>query len=467
MDKTTVFDRIDERRDRLTELAEKLWKTPELALYEYQSSKSLREELKSEGFETTTGIGGMPTAFTACYGDGDPTIGILGEFDALPGLSQRVKATREPVEAGAPGHGCGHNLLGVAGVGAALALADAVDDGLSGTVVYYGCPAEETLVGKVFMARDGVFNDLDAALTWHPGRYNSPFMASTLSMNSVTYEFSGQSAHAAASPESGRSALDAVQLLNTGVEYMREHVPDPVRVHYSIDDGGSAPNVVPERAAVWYFVRAPKRETVDAVQAWVDDIAEAAATMTRTECERQFRTGCHGVDANERLGELLADNMRELDPIPYTDEDRTFAAELKATLDPETIEGQLADLPSDVFREVNEYALYTEPLPAYDAGTTRSGSTDVGDVSQIAPLGQFWSATWPVGTNAHSWQAVAANGSFAPKGMLYAAKVLAGTAVDILTDSETLAAVRAEFESSGTTYESPLPAELERPPELS
>ncbi|MFH5800539.1 amidohydrolase [Haladaptatus sp. CMAA 1911] len=469
MESDAVVRRVEQQRGFLTDLSMDLWNRPELGLAEHESSDRLREALRAEGFEVTTDIGGMPTAFVARYGDGGPTVGILGEFDALPGLSQEVAAEQKPIEEGKPGHGCGHNLLGVAGVGAAIALKDAIDDGeLDGSVAYYGCPAEETLVGKVFMAREGVFDDLDAALTWHPGRYNSPFMSSTLSLNSVRYEFSGESAHAAASPESGRSALDAVQLCNTGVEYMREHVPDDARIHYSIVDGGDAPNVVPANATVWYFVRAPERETVEDIQTWLDDIAESAATMTRTDVEREFLTGCHGVLPNETIGEVMSERMEGLDAIPYTDDDRAFAADLKESLSRETIDGQLADLPSDVFEEVDSHALYTEPLPAYDAGTTRSGSTDVGDVSRIVPLGQFWGATWPVGTNAHSWQAVAANGSFASKGMVYAAKVLAGTAAELLSDPETLRAVREEFEENGGGgYETPLPESVASPPEPS
>ena len=470
MDQAAMFERINEQRDFLTDLSGELWETPELGLHEHESANLLRSELAVAGFAVESGVGGMPTAFVARYEGGDgPTIGILGEFDALPGLSQAVKAERDPVEPGGPGHGCGHNLLGVAGVGAAIALKKTIAGGdLSGTVVYYGCPAEETLVGKVFMSRAGAFDDLDAALTWHPGRYASPIMASTLAMNSVQYEFSGTSAHAAASPESGRSALDAVQLLNTGAEYMREHVPEEARVHYSIVNGGDAPNVVPESATVWYFVRAPERETVESIQDWLDDIADGAATMTRTECERRFLTGCHGVLPNETIGDLMYENMAMLESIPYTDEDREFAAELKETLAPETIEGQLADLPPEMLAEVDEHALYTDPLPAYDGGTIRSGSTDVGDVSRIAPLGQFWDATWPVGTNAHSWQAVAANGSFAPKAMIHAAKVLAGTVADLLSDPAALAAARDEFERTRDgDYESSLPDGLERPLELS
>lgn len=467
METDAVVRRVEQRRESLIDLSRELWKRPELGLEEYESSRLLRDELRANGFEVETNVGGLSTAFVARYGDDEPTVGILGEFDALPGLSQKVVAKREPVVEGTPGHGCGHNLLGVGGVGAVLALKGCIENGeLDGSVVYYGCPAEESLVGKVFMAREGVFDDLDAALTWHPGRYNSPFMASTLSLNSVQYEFGGESAHAAASPESGRSALDAVQLCNTGVEYMREHIPDDARIHYSIVEGGDAPNVVPERSTVWYFVRAPERETVEYIQGWLDDVAGAAATMTRTTVERRFLTGCHGVLPNETIGEVTLEKMYRLDGISYSDDTHAFAAELKETLSDETIDGQLADLPPDVFEEVSSHALYTEPLPAYDAGTTRSGSTDVGDVSRIVPLGQFWAATWPVGTAAHSWQAVAATGSFAPQAMVYAAKILAGTAAELLSDPETLRVAREEFErNGGGTYETPLLEEVSHPPE--
>lgn len=469
MENAEPFDRVENQRDRIKGLARGIWERPELGMKEEHASRLLREALADEGFAVETGVGDLPTAFVASCGDGEPTVGILGEFDALPGLSQRPTAERDPVEEGAPGHGCGHNLLGSAGVGAAIALKRALDAGdLDGTIKYFGCPAEETLVGKVYMARDGAFDGLDAAVTWHPGRYNSPFAASTLALDSVRFEFAGESAHAAVNPQGGRSALDAVQLMNTGVEYLREHVPDDARIHYSIADGGGAPNVVPASATVWYFVRGPNRDVVNHVRGWLEDIAEGAATMTRTAVEREFLTGCYDVLPNETITAVIRQNMADLGGFDYTGEERALAADLKATLDEDNISGQLSDLPPDVRVEVNEHALYTEPLDAYDAGTVRMGSTDVGDVSWIAPLGQFWAATWPVGTPAHTWQATAANGSFGVRAAVYAAKILAGTVADLLTDDELLAAVRTEFDraTAGREYESPLPSEVEPPFDL-
>ncbi|WP_435320947.1 amidohydrolase [Haloarchaeobius sp. TZWSO28] len=469
MEKAELFDWIEEEHDHITDICRDIWEHPQLGMHETYASSVLQGALSAEGFSVETGTGGLPTAFVASYGDGDPTIGILGEFDALPGLSQRATADRDPVEAGGPGHGCGHNLLGTAGVGAAIALARAIDTGdVEGTVRYYGCPAEETLVGKVYMARDGVFDDLDAAVTWHPNCHSMPFMARTLALDSIRFTFHGQSAHAAVNPEGGRSALDAVQLLNTAVEYIREHVTDDARIHYAIVDGGEAPNVVPAKATVWYFVRGPNRDVVEHVRSWVEDAAEGAATMTRTSVEREFLTGCYDTVANETVSEVIHENLELLGGIEYTEEERELAADLQQTLDEEVINARLGNLPADLTEEMKAHSMYTEPLDAYDAGTLRFGSTDVGDVSWITPLGQFWGATWPVGTPAHTWQATAANGSFGPRGAVYAAKVLAGATYDLLTDAERLAAARAEFEATtaGTPYESPLPEDAEPPFDL-
>jgi aminobenzoyl-glutamate utilization protein B len=464
--KHATLDTIESERDRLESLTRTLWETPEIALQETESAEILVERLREEGFAVETGIGGMPTAFEATYGDGEPRISVLGEYDALPGLSQTVSATKEPVEAGGPGHGCGHNLFAVGSLGAALAIKAAIDRGdVEGTIVYHGCPAEETLVGKVFMARAGAFDDLDAALTWHPSDTTSPFMGRTLAMNSLRYEFHGESAHAANSPASGRSALDAVQLLNTGVEYMREHVPDESRIHYSIVEGGDAPNVVPPTAEVWYFVRAPDRDEVERLTDWVDDIADAAATMTRTSVSRSFVTGCHDYLPNERLSTVVERNLREVGAVPFTDADRSFAADLQDTLAEETIRSRTADLPEDRRETVRDAALYAEPLPSLDAGEVHFGSTEVGDVSYVTPVAQFWAAAWPVGTPSHTWQVVAANGDFASKTAVYAAKVLAGSVYDLLDDPALLREATEEFEAAtgGDPYETPLPEGTEPP----
>lgn len=262
MEKAEIFDVVDEYEPKLTELGHHIWATPELSLYETESSERIQTFLDAEAFNINTGTGEIDTAFIAEYGSGEPTIGILGEYDALPGLSQEVASERKPVHEDAPGHGCGHNLLGTGGVGAVVAIKEAIRDGsLSGTIRYYGCPAEEILAGKVFMARDGAFDDLDAAFIWHPNDLTYPKRGSALALNSLKFQFKGVSAHASASPSTGRSALDAVQLMNTGVEYLREHVSDSISIHYVITEGGEAPNVVPAEAEVWYYIRTP-------IEAW-------------------------------------------------------------------------------------------------------------------------------------------------------------------------------------------------------
>lgn len=466
MSKASLFDAVDAQREHLESMAADIWETPELGLHEEESSKVLQEALDAEGFDVDVGVGGMPTAFVASYGEGDPRIGILGEFDALPGLSQRVSAERDPIEEGAPGHGCGHNLFGVAGVGAAIATKRALEDGdVSGTVEFFGCPAEETLVGKTFMARDGAFDHLDAAVTWHPSDRTRPQLGSSLALDSVQFTFEGESAHAAGSPEAGRSALDGVELLNTGVEYMREHVPEKARIHYAITDGGDAPNVVPAEATVWYFVRAPTREGVERLSDWLTDIAEGAALMTQTDVERRYVTGCWNFVANETVTDVVWDNVQTLGPVEFDEEDRAFARELKETIADEKVESSLEDPPEEVAAEMREAALYGDPIEPYDEGEIGGGSTEVADVSWITPTAQFRATTWPVGTPAHTWQAVAANGDFGFEGCLYAAKVQAGTVYDLMADEDLVETAREEFEAvtGDDGYETPLPEDVEPP----
>ncbi len=461
-----LYETVESERETLYDLAQQLWENPELGLHEHESAEALAGTLREEGFEIEMEIGGMPTAFVATYGEADPTIGILGEYDALPGLSQESTAERSPIEPGGAGHGCGHNLFGTATLGAAIAVKRAIEDGtLEGTIRYYGCPAEETLVGKTYMARAGVFDDLDAALTWHPGDLSTPRIGSSNALNSLVFEFSGESAHAGGSPESGRSALDAVELTNVGVEFMREHITDNARLHYSIPDGGDAPNVVPSEASVWYFVRAPSREEVERNTEWLRDIAAGAAQMTQTEVEERFLSGCHDYIANGPVTETIWENMQEVGPIAYDEADREFARELVETVSASNREAELEDLPDELRAEVESHALYPEPVEPFNGEEVSGGSTEVGDVSYIAPTGQFTAATWPVGTPGHSWQVVAANGDFAKKGMMFAAKVLAGTAHDLMTDAETLEAAKREFEEAtgGEPYETPLPPEAEPP----
>jgi aminobenzoyl-glutamate utilization protein B len=466
MARANVFEDIESERERLVSMAQRIWETPELGLQEEESAQVLIDRLDEEGFDMEVGLGGMPTAFKASYGSGDPTVGILGEYDALPDLSQKVTAEHDPVERGAPGHGCGHNLFGVAGVGGAIGVKRAIERGdIDGTVEFYGCPAEETLVGKVFMARDGVFDDLDAAITWHPSTLSTPTLGRSLALDSIQFTFEGVSAHAAAAPESGRSALDAVELLNTGVEYMREHISEKARVHYVITDGGDAPNVVPATATVWYYVRAPTRSEVEHISDWLTDIADGAATMTQTEVDRQFVTGCWDYLPNRTVSDVIWETMQELGDIGYSDDDRAFAGELKGTVSDEQVEASLEDVPEEYAEEIRDANLYDVPVPPHAEGTVGGGSTDVGDVSWITPTGQFRAATWAVGTPGHTWQATAANGDFGTKGAVYAAKVLGGTAYALIENPAIVAEANEEFDdvTGEQGYESPLPAETEPP----
>ena len=462
----SVYESVELNRELLYDLAQELWENPELGLHEHESSEKLAETLRDEGFEIDMGVGQMPTAFVASYGDGEPTIGILGEYDALPGLSQKVKPERDPIKEGDPGHGCGHNLFGVAALGGVIAVKRAIESGdLDGTIRYYGCPAEETLVGKTYMARAGVFDDLDAALTWHPSDMTTPWVGSSNALNSLEFTFTGESAHAGGSPESGRSALDAVQLMNQGVEFMREHITDNARMHYSITNGGQAPNVVPSEASVWYFVRAPSRAAVERNTEWLRDIAEGAALMTQTEVDERFLTGCYPYLANGTITQVIWETIQDLGPIEYDEDDCELARELVETVSESNREAELETLPDELREKVEPKALHPEPVAPFNESRVSGGSTEVGDVSHITPTGQFRVATWPVGTPGHTWQVVASNGDFGQKGAVYAAKVLAGSVCELTMNPELIEEAKEEFTEAtdGEPYETPLPPEAEPP----
>ncbi|ELZ35324.1 amidohydrolase [Halogeometricum pallidum JCM 14848] len=459
--KRALFEDIDAERERLRTLARDIWDNPEVALRESESSERLQSVLREEGFEVEAGAGGIDTAFVARYGEEDPVVGTMGEYDALPGMSQRATAERDPVEPGAPGHGCGHNLFGVGSLGGALAVKRAIERGdLSGSVVFFGTPAEEAGGGKVYMVRDGAFDDVDAIVSWHPGWYNAPSKGSCLANDGFDFTFRGETSHAAAAPESGRSALDAVQLMNTGVEYMREHVPDAARIHYVVRNGGAAANVVPGEASVEYIVRAPEREEVERISEWVRDIAGAAATMTRTDLDATKTAGMYGVLPNHALADAVRENMDLVD-FPLDDEQAAFAEDLRETLG--DAEGALKQLPESEREAARESAMFSRPIDALDEGEVGSYSTDSGDVSWNVPLGRFTAATWVVGTPAHSWQAVAAGRDLGTVGMAFAAKTIAATLADLLGDDELRARARAEFEerSADHDYESPLPEDAD------
>ncbi|MBI4279887.1 MAG: amidohydrolase [Armatimonadetes bacterium] len=461
----TALTWIDQHSEALIRLADTIWEYAEVGLREHKSSAAQIKFLEEEGFTVTTGVGGMPTAFVASYGQGKPIIGFLGEFDALPGLSQKRVPVRDPVKEGAPGHGCGHNLLGTAALGAAVAIRKEMEaTGLVGTVRYYGCPAEETLVGKVFMAREGVFNDLDAALTWHPMHLNSVWMSQSLAMNSVRFVFHGQAAHAAAQPHMGISALDAVELMNIGVNFLREHVIPDARIHYVITRGGGEPNVVPPVAEVWYYVRAPRRTQVDEIYARVLKIAEGAALMTGARLEVNFQVGCYDFLANPVVSQLMVDSLKRVGPPKFTEEEKAFARQIEESFAPGQKETVMRGMSAP--KETWDLTLHQDVADIFDAGKILPGSTDVGDVSWITATGQITTATYVIGTASHSWQVAAAAGTgIGQRSMLVAARGLAATACELFTKPEVLAQAREAFlkDTAGKPYVSPLPPDLKPP----
>lgn len=457
--KNALFAYMDELDEIFNDMALKIWEHPQVAMEETFAVKLQSDFLKKEGFAIQSKVGGIDTAFIAEYGEGKPIIGILGEYDALPGLSQKITSSREPVEVDAPGHGCGHNLLGTAGVKVALAISKMIKDkNFSGTIRYYGCPAEETLSGKVLMARDGVFNDLDAALTWHPMNVTGVWRAGALAMTSMKFKFKGKSAHAAAQPDAGRSALDAVELMNVGANYLREHIVDSARVHYTITNGGLAPNIVPADAESWYYIRAPKRYMVEEIVKRLEKVASGAAMMTETKMSRETITGCYDFLANSQLSDVMAKNMLALDGIKYSEDALKFAKEIRATLSEEEIEASLRSqcAPS----ELKNMIVHEGVIESIGGNSTVAGSTDVGDVSWIVPTAQLLVAAWPIGVAAHSWQSAAVSGSsIGLCAMNFAAKVIAGTAVDLYLEPKgILGQARNEFYESteNRTYQSPL-----------
>ncbi|AEI43471.1 amidohydrolase [Paenibacillus mucilaginosus] len=467
MGKKQLVEWILEHQSGYEELARQIWERPETAYEESFASGLLGSVLEREGFRVRGEIGGIPTAFVAEYGTGGPILGILGEYDALPGLSQKVSAVREPVTPDGPGHGCGHHLLGTAGVEAAVALKHRLDaEGLAGTIRYYGCPAEEVLSGKTFMAREGVFDDLAAALTWHPGSQNTPWSTPTSALTSVELHFRGRAAHAGGAPHLGRSALDAVELTNIGANYLREHVPDGSRIHYTITNGGVAPNIVPDAASVWYYLRGADRDAADALLARLLKIARGAALMTETEVSWDIKGGAYSLNVNHTLNALLTGQQHEAQPPVFSQEEQEFAASLAATLETSQREAAL-DKARKLGLAPGELlpAAFSEQTPA--GGAASGGSTDLGDVSWITPVGQIITTCAPVGIQVHTWQATAAFGSsIGLKGMHYAARLIALAAYELLTDGgAVLAQAREEFREStrGRRYAPAIPAEVRAP----
>jgi aminobenzoyl-glutamate utilization protein B len=463
--KQDVIAWLDEHRSQFTGMADQIWANPELAWEEFKSSKFQADLLEAEGFEITWDVGGISTAFVAEWGRGRPVLGFAGEYDALPGLSQTTQPSPQAVVEDGPGHGCGHNLLGTGCLAAALAVAKWLEaTGQAGTVRYYGCPAEERGGGKVYMARAGAFDDLDAAFNYHPGYANFACKGSAVAVNQLKFRFHGRSAHAGAFPHLGRSALDGVELMNVGVNYLREHVLDSVRIHYVITDGGQAPNIVPETAEVWYFVRAPKPHELAEVTERVRKIAQGAAMMTETRLEERFTGGLSSLLSNYTLADLQYEVMSYLGPIQFTAEERAFAQAINDQFPPGTKEQILESIhmPGDVAIG----SLAGDVFPSLDEGHTMTGSTDVGDLSWKTPLSMLRTACFPTGAPGHSWGIVAASGtSIGHKGMMYAAKAMALAAIDLIADPAKLTAARKEFEAqvAARPYVCPMPDDLQPP----
>ncbi len=466
--KQTALHWIEEHQDLIIDAHQQAWELAEVGLQEMQTSKLLADILEENGFTVERGVAGMPSAFVATYGSGGPVIGMMAELDALPGLSQEAVPYRKPLVDGAPGHGCGHCGYAATALGGALATKAAMEaHDIPGTIKCFGCPAEETLVGKVFMVRDGIFDGLDACLGHHPGGTNGASLGSGNAMNSVKFEFFGKASHAAGSPEQGISALDAVELMNVGVNYMREHVVQETRMHYVIEEGGHEPNVVPAYARSWYYVRAPERDLVDKYYEWVLRIADGADLMAGTTHKVRFLTGAHNGIANRPMAELLVANMREIGAPEYTEEELAFAAELGKSVSRDEKRTILSRSSLPEAMELMDVDINTRIYDPY--GEERKGgggSTDVAEVSWNTPTLEYNTACFIVGTPGHSWQNVAVSGtSIAHKSTLFAAKAMATTTLDLLTGPDELDRVRKDWEKrmEGRTYRCPLPADLKPP----
>lgn len=426
-----ISDYLDSERERFASLANTLWETAELGYLEERSSQLLQEELEAAGFAVEPGVAGIPTAFVASYGSGEPVIGMLAEFDALPGISQTAAPHREPHPELDSGHACGHHLFGAGSVAAALAVRQwMAAEGVEGTLRLYGTPAEEGGSGKVYMVRAGLFDDADAVLVWHPADRNAANAASTLANKSAKFRFHGVSSHAAVAPERGRSALDGVEAMNFMANLMREHMPDSARLHYVITSGGSAPNVVPDFAEVFYYLRHPDAGELEGLWARLEDVAEGAARGTGTRLEYEVIHGNHSVLPNATLSRLMHDKLQQVGGVEYDDKDLAWARQLATSL-----QASEADLAAAAAR--------IEPF-AEEQGM---GSTDVGDVSWTVPTSEMRAATWVPGTAPHTWQAIAAGGTaIGEKGMQVAARTLALTAAELFQNRDLLQAAREEFE---------------------
>lgn len=435
--KEAVVSSIEAKYSELTDLSDRIWSFEEIAFRETKSADALANYAESKGFQVQRGVAEIPTAFVAEYGSGKPIIGIMGEFDALPGLSQKTVPHKEPLNDGQPGHGCGHNLFGVASLGAATAIKELIEDGkLKGTIRFYGTPAEEKFFGKLWMVRAGLFDDVDVMMDWHPSDVTKVGIQSGLALVDFLVEYYGQAAHASADPWNGRSAQDALELYTTGIQYYREHVKPSVRIHYHIQDAGKVVNVVPDYAKIWTRVRDTKRDGMEKVWKQVERIAEGASMMANVDFKISLISGVHEVLVNRKGGAVLQANLETLGAIEYTEGEQDFAKKIQ-----EATDSEILGIESKI-----------EPMEE-TLENPGGGSTDVGDVSWVVPTIRLRATTAPKGTPWHSWAVVACGGmSIGHKGMAYAAKALSMTMIDLYEDENLRAEIKAEFKERKGDY---------------
>ncbi|HDN2510395.1 M20 family metallopeptidase [Providencia vermicola] len=468
-----IGDYIENHRAQFTALSDNIWDHPETRFEETYSANLLADALEQEGFHVERGVGDIETAFIASYGEGSPVIALLGEYDALAGLSQHSACSEpNPLVENGNGHGCGHNLLGTAALSAAFAVkAWLHDNNLSGTVRFYGCPGEEGGSGKTFMVREGLFDDIDAAITWHPESFSGVFNVQSLANIQTAFRFKGIASHAANSPHLGRSALDAVTLMNVGVQFLREHIIQDARIHYAVTNtGGASPNVVQPDAEALYLVRAPQLDEAQDIYQRVINIAQGAALMTGTQLEVRFDKACSNYVPNRTLEHAMFNHITEFGIPEYTDKERQFAEQIHNTLTKDDLRNAKLNAARSGGEEGERWCerqgnkvLTNEVLPYVESKELMYGSTDVGDVSWVAPTVQCFSPCFAFGTALHTWQLVAqGRTSIAHKGMLLAGKIMASSAIELFLKPDLLAQAKAEFTQKRqvTPYQCPIPKDI-------
>ena len=465
--KDNAWTWIEENKEEFIEVSDKIWGYAELGLCEDKSSSLIAEKLEKYGFHVKLGVAGMPTAILAEWGEGTPIIGVQGEYDALPGISNKVVPHKEALVVDGMGHGCGHNVHGTTALTAALAVKHEMESkGIEGTIRFYGTPAEENYGGKVFMAREGLYADLDVCLSHHPGSMNTASLRSSTAVNGVKFIYRGKTAHAAGNPEMGRSALDAIELMNIGVNYLREHIISDARIHYVIEEGGGQPNVVPDYARSWYYIRAPEREQLDPIYKRILKIAEGAAMMTETELEVLFLDALYNIIPSETLANLVVKNMREVGAPEWSTEELEFAKEIASNFSVDAKMDVLKRYKIPDYQKYRDVHLVTDILDPLGDGETSPGSSDVGDISWICPTTEFGTTCNILGAPGHSWAFVAACGStIGHKSLVFAAKTMAGAALELLTDEELIKKAKEEHlgRLGGKTYTTPLPEGVDVP----